>query len=130
MLCDVSYEAANKAIPWRRIGNLNGTDTKQLREGGAKLGYRTESTPQDRLKPIHPPKGWTEEHGTRIDHRIWTFIPANSLVKVPSPFSGWHWVVWRKNKIYDPARGVFKPTQYGDVYPSSYMQFIKENDDV
>lgn len=124
MLCDVSYEDANRAIPWRREGILNGTTTTQLREGGINLSYETESTPQDRLKVVRAPKGWA---GKKVGPEIWSFIPNNSLVKVPHPLGrghGWHWVVWRKGKIYDPARGVFKPAKYNTI-PSSYMEFKK-----
>lgn len=128
MLCDVIYEEAYRVIPWGREGLLNGVCTKQLREGAAKLGYRTQSTPQNRLKLISAPPGWPR----KIDHTIWSLIPNNSLVKLPQLLGarGWHWVVWRKGKIYDPARGVFKPEKYGDWYPSSYMKFIEETDDV
>ena len=115
MLCDVTYEEANRAIPWRREGCHGGTTTTQLREGGKKLGYVTESTPKNRLKPL------------RI--RSWIAIPDNSLVKIPHPKGpgyGWHWVVWRKGQIYDPARGVFRNLG-GSSTPSSYMQFLKED---
>ena len=131
MLCDVTYEEANRAIPWRREGILNGTTTKQLRDGGLRLGYVTRSTPGDRLKVIQAPKGWVEEHGSKVDHNIWSFIPENSLVKVPGGDHGrWHWVVWRKGRVYDPAIGVFRPRHYverfSDKVPSSYMQFVPE----
>ena len=122
MLCNVPYEEANRAIPWRREGCLQGTTTRQLREGAEKLGYKTESTPKNRLKPLIGPK-WI---------KTWTAIPDNSLVKVPHPKGsshGWHWVVWRKGQIYDPARGVFRNLS-GTSTPSSYMQFLKETDDV
>jgi len=114
MLCDVTYEEAEKAIPWRRHGCAFGTDTKMLREGAIKLGYSTESTPQNRLKRISLP--------------LWFRIPYNSLVKIPidGMQNAWHWVVWRNDRIYDPARGVFRPRNYGNHYPTSYMQFIKE----
>lgn len=127
MLCNVTYAEAYRAIPWRREGILNGTCTKQLREGATKLGYRTESTPQDRLRLISPPPDWPKE----IDHTIWSLIPDNSLVKMPQLLGegGWHWVVWGGGHIYDPARGVFTPEEYGDGYPSSYMEFIKVGDD-
>jgi hypothetical protein len=39
-------------------------------------------------------------------------------------------VAWRKGKIYDPARGVFTNIRFGDGLAVSYMQFIKENDNV
>lgn len=129
MLCDVTYEAANRAIPWRREGNLEGTTTKQLREGAAKLGYSTESTPQHRLKPIKIPKFWeTLPHPILAD--FWHLIPDNSLVKIPHPKGsgwGWHWVAWRKERIYDPARGVFTPNKHG-TKPTSYMKFTKIDD--
>jgi hypothetical protein len=119
MLCDVTYEEAERAIPWRKRGHLGGTTTKQLREGGIKIGYTTRSTPEDRLKPLRG--------------KEWKDIPDNSLVKVPHPKGpnfGWHWVAWRKGKIYDPARGVFTNIRFGDGLAVSYMQFIKENDNV
>ncbi len=123
MLCDVTYEEAEKAIPWRREGCLEGTTAKMLREGAEKFGYQTHSTPQNRLKPIRAPKepeGWST-----MD--VWDMIPDNSLVKIANPKGpnhGFHWVVWRKNKIYDPACGVFR------IYwalPLSYMIFIDWN---
>lgn len=128
MLCDVEYEDANRAIPWRREGCLNGTTTKQLIEGAAKLGYETRG---DRLQIVRPPAGWVEQHGTKVDYRIWTFIANNSLVKVPGPDGrNWHWVVWRKGKIYDPARGVFKPEKFqetfGLCFQTSSLQFVPE----
>ncbi len=125
MLCDVTYEKAYEAIPWRREGILNGTNTTMLRQAGLKLGYRTVSTPQDRLKLISPPPGWPKE----IDHTIWSLIPDNSLVKLPQLLGerGWHWVVWRNGKIYDPTCGVFRPEKYGGRYPSSYMEFKKKD---
>ena len=124
MLCDATYEDADRAIPWRREGNLEGTTTKQLREAAAKLGYEGRGTQRDRLKLISAPPGWPK----KIDHTIWSLIPDNSLVKLPQLLGarGWHWVTWRKGKIYDPARGVFKPEKYGDHYPSSYMHFVPE----
>ena len=127
MLCDVTYEEAYRVIPWRREGILNGTSATQLRAGGIRLGYRTESTPQDRMKPITVPFAWPKT----IDYTIWSLIPAGSLVKLPQLLGarGHHWVAWRKGKVYDPARGVFKPETVGDHYPSSYMEFIKETDD-
>ena len=134
MLCDTTYEAADRAIPWRREGSKGGTRTSQLREGARKLGYRTEGTTKNHLKVIQAPDGWVEEHGTKVDHRIWTFIPDNSLVKLPKPLGrNWHWVVWRNGKIYDPAVGVFKPRKYAELdghelFPTSYLQFIKIED--
>jgi hypothetical protein len=129
MLCDVTYEEANRSIPWRRKGNLEGITTKMLREAAGKLGYSTESTPQDRLKIVKAPKSWDP-----LPHPIvsdfWHLIPDNSLVKIPHPKGpgwGWHWVAWRKERIYDPARGVFHPSKYG-TKPSSYMEFIKSDD--
>lgn len=116
MLCDVTYDEAIRAIPWRRVGLLDGTSTKMLVAGAAKLGYEPEASPGRlpyRLRVL-PDKSWTN-------------IPNNSLVKIPHPSGpefGWHWVVWRKKKIYDPARGVFRPANY-DHQLSSYMEFRK-----
>lgn len=113
MLCEVTYEEAEKAIPWRKEGLLYGTSAKQLREGALKLGYTTKSTAQNRMKPLKDKK--------------WEVIPNNSLVKIPHPDSDtrmFHWVVWRKGKIYDPARGVFTLRNIS-LTPSSYMEFIK-----
>jgi hypothetical protein len=127
MLCDVSYEEAERVIPWRLSGYIRGTDSAQLRAGGSRLGYYTESTPQNRLKPLRLPKKWIEEYDTVqnwVRTKLWLMIPDNSLVKIRNPESPlWHWVVVRKGAIYDPARGVFKPEKY-DATPSSYMQFI------
>ncbi len=130
MLCGVTYEEAYRIIPWRKHGILFGTDTKMLRAGAERLGYRTESTPQDRLRVVRPPKDWGGLAGALISD-FWYLIPDNSLVKVPHPKGrnyGWHWVAWRKEHIYDPARGVFHPSKYG-TKPASYMEFIKETDD-
>ena len=130
MLCNATYEVAYRAIPWRRTGVLRGTDTTMLRRAGIKLGYRTESTPQNRLKPLKAPRGW-EGLPPPLVEDFWVLIPDNSLVKIPHPKGpgwGWHWVAWRKGRVYDPARGVFAPGKYG-VKPSSYMEFIKEIDD-
>lgn len=126
MLCDVDYEKAKGAIAWRKKGTYS-IRTKQLRDGAMVLGYRTEGTPENRLKLISAPPGWPK----KIDYTIWSLIPDNSLVKLPQLLGarGWHWVVWRKGKIYDPVRGVFTPIRYGDRYPSSYMRFIKKEDD-
>lgn len=121
MLCGVTYEEADQAIPWRRDGHKHGTTTAMLRQGALKLGYATRSTPKNRLKPIYAPKdipSWELSI-------LWLSIPGNSLVKIPHPKGsgyGWHWVVWRNKKVYDPARGVFRKF---DTMPSSYMEFIK-----
>jgi ABC-type bacteriocin/lantibiotic exporter with double-glycine peptidase domain len=127
MLCNVTYEEASKSIPWRREGVLRGTTTKQIIEGAIKLGYETK---HDQLQVIRPPEGWVTENGTNVDYRIWSFIANNSLVKVPADFSrNWHWVVYNKNKIYDPARGVFKPKKFHEAFdhmsfPTSSLQFV------
>lgn len=126
MLCDVTYEEAERAIPWRREGNLRGTYTRQLREGGFRLGYYTKSTPQDRLKPIIYSKFRAQLPPNTLSN-VWYLMPDNSLVKVPHPEGiqhGSHWVVWRNGKIYDPARGVFRPAKYNGR-PTSYMHFMK-----
>lgn len=126
MLCDVTYELAKVSILWGKRGLLDGTTTRQLRDGGMLLGYRTESTPENRLKKVRAPGAWKNMR-LAMTQDWWYLIPANSLVKVGSEHDGWHWVVWRKNKIYDPARGVFHPGKHG-AKPLSYMQFIKETD--
>ena len=120
MLCDVSYEKALPAIRWRATSGNRGTTTHMLREAARKLGYRTKSTPQKRLKIIKAPDVWV---GKTVGGEIWGFIPENSLVKIPCKI-GWHWVVWRKGKVYDPAKGVFRPRKY-DKIPTSYMEFVK-----
>src|SRR3546814_11699373 len=110
MLCDVAYEDADNAIPWRRHGVSRGTTTTQLREGGAKLGYSTKSTPHDRLKPISVPDEWISDVDRQVGPEIWGLIPANSLVKVPnSDGRNWHWGVWDGERIIDPGRGTFEP---------------------
>lgn len=112
MLCDVTYEEAERVIPWRKHGCLYGTDTKQLREGAKRLGYEGLGTATQQLR--------------RLPEKNWLLIPDRSLVKVAHPdpkIRQWHWVVWRKRKIYDPGRkGVFKPQRYGQK-PQAYMQF-------
>ncbi len=127
MLCDVSYEAAYRAIPWRKKGITFGTDTKMIRAGAAMLGYTGIGTPKHQLKRIKQPpfasivpgQQWHERPSTAD---MWRAIPDNSLVKVEAPH-GWHWVAWRKGKVYDPARGgAFKPERY--VKPVAYMQFV------
>jgi len=124
MLCDVTYGEAKAAILWPTFDPkkniLCGTTTRMLRAAAAGLGYTTKSTPQNRLKIIKAPDVWI---GTTVGGEIWNFIPENSLVKIPGKF-GWHWVVWRKGKIYDPARGVFLPRKY-DHIPTSYMEFVR-----
>lgn len=125
MLCNVTYEQAERAIEWRRAGCRQGTTTKQLRDAAIVLRYRTESTPENRLKVLRAPIHWVPLPGCSISD-WWYLLPSNSLVKIGSEHVGWHWVVWRKNKIYDPARGVFHPSKHG-AKPLSYMQFIKED---
>ena len=119
MLCDVTWEQARDAIVWpsRRYY----TTTKQIRGAAWDLKF---ATMQGRLQIIRIPKT-REWEGKLVDHKIWSLIPHNSLVKIPSgnEYSGrWHWMVWRNGKVYDPARGVFKPEKVGRV-PSSYMEF-------
>lgn len=126
MLCAVTYEEAEKAIPWRSSSSIHGTDTKQLREGAMRLGYSTESTLQHRLKPVKAPKSWEGLLPPMVSD-WWALIPDNSLVKIPHPKGpswGWHWVAWRSGRVYDPAYGVVAPGKYG-VKPLSYMEFKK-----
>ena len=123
MLCDVTYEEADRAIPWRRHGCAFGTDTKMLRAAAKSLGYEGQGTPKHQLRRIN-------RKPESVVADMWRDIPYNSLVKIPHPdpnISIWHWVVWRNDRIYDPARGVFRPRNYGNHYPTSYMQFIKED---
>ena len=129
MLCDVTYEEATRVIPWRRQGVLYGTDIKQLREGAMTLGYKNPSDRPPRMKTIKPPKSW-DDLLPPIQSDWWHLIPDNSLVKVrhPTDKTIWHWVAWRKGRVYDPARGVFTPGKSG-LKPSSYMQFVKEEKD-
>ena len=127
MLCDVTYDRAEQAIEWRRAGCYQGTTTRQLRDAAIVLRYYTISTPENRLKVVRTPIQWQLMPPPSISD-WWYLIPANSLVKIGSDHVGWHWVVWRKNKIYDPARGVFHPSKHG-AKPLSYMQFIKEKED-
>lgn len=61
------------------------------------------------------------------DCLTWSDIPNNSIAFVVNEFyvclMG-HWVVYKKGKIYDPARGVFKPSKY-DKQPSSYLHVTR-----
>ena len=67
------------------------------------------TTDRKRLKPV----------------KSWEDIPDNSLVKISRKGRrNWHWVVWRNRKIYDPARGVFKPLRFGRL-PSSFIQILR-----
>ena len=128
MLCNATYEEVYRHIPWRREGILYGTDTKMLRTAAERLGYECRSTPMDRLKVIKAPKSWNGLPPPLVDD-WWHLIPDNSLVKVRHPTrSQWHWVAWRKGRVYDPARGVFAPGKSG-YKPSSYMEFVKEETD-
>lgn len=109
MLCGVTYAEAESAIPNYKKGR--GTRTKQLVEGAAKLGYRALGK---RLRPLR--NQWSAG---------WRGIENNSLVKVPHPQGqNWHWVVWRDDVIYDPARGVFKPLFYPGGIPKSRLRFV------
>ena len=102
-----------------------------LREtvGKIKNNCHTKSTPQNRLKAVRL-KDWDIEWGKLPPpgtSDYWYSIPDNSLVKIKfdQATSGrFHWVVWRKQKIYDPACGVFHPSRYG-YKPISYMEFVK-----
>ena len=126
MLCDVTYDKAAGVILWE-WGKYKGTTTKQLRVAALSFGYPVDSTPQLRLKVVREPKGWRDANTPAPSTSDWWYlIPPNSLVKIKrdNASSGdWHWVVWKKNKIYDPARGVFHPSRYNHK-PSSYMQFL------
>lgn len=124
MLCNVTYEEADKAIPWRREGNVHGASTTMLRVGGHMLGYWTESTPQDRLKVVRAPKSWADLPLPMVSD-FWALVPDNSLVKVAGGEGLWHWVAWRKGRVYDPARGVFTPGKYSKK-PTAYMKFMKK----
>ena len=111
MLCDVSYEEAHRSISWFPSAKIWGVDTKMIREGAIKLGYAFIGTEQGRMIPL--------------GKRNWLQIPHNSLVKVPNPKEPghWHWVVWRKNKVYDPALGVFPSHRY-PWRPTSYATLV------
>ncbi len=127
MLCDVDYILALQAIPFRKRGLMGGTTTTQIREGASTLGYTTKSTPQNRLKVVRRDKKEWKWMPDAMTSDYWYSIPNNSLVKIKhDQCTGgkFHWVVWRKQKIYDPARGVFHPSRYG-YKPISYMEFVK-----
>lgn len=139
MLCDVGYEDAYRVIPWRRHGCQFGTDTKMLRTAALRLGYEGRGTPKHQLKRIHMIAERAREVGIKAGrypsnlhrplpearHDEWNKLPDNSLVKVEGgPKGAWHWVVWAKGKVYDPARGVFRPSKY-DRFPVAYMEFKK-----
>jgi ABC-type bacteriocin/lantibiotic exporter with double-glycine peptidase domain len=115
MLCDVKYEKAYDAIDWRPSSTIHGLDTRQLRDAADKLGYNTYGGIDGRLLPCGPTR--------------WRAIPSRSLVKIPNPNGQgmWHWVVWKGNKVYDPARGVFKASVHGGV-PTSYLRFSKRSE--
>ena len=126
MLCDVTYEEAMRVIPWRKRGMLDGCSTRMLREGALKLHYLTDSTPAMRLKVVRDPRHWKNIPTRAMLQDWWYIIPYNSLVKIKHDHgtqSGWHWVVWKKGKVYDPSRGVFHPGKFG-YKPMSYMQFV------
>lgn len=133
MLCDVTYDEVNMAIQWRKHGCLHGTDTKMLRAAAKRFGYEGRGTKMNQLKRIKQPPGASIEPGKRYHEQptlaeIWQALPDNSLVKVPHPKGptwGWHWVAWRKGKIYDPALGVFR-LKGVRARPSAYMTFKKE----
>ncbi len=131
MLCDVTYEEVDRVILWRKHGYLYGTDTRMLCMAAERLGYESRGTKTNQLKRIKQPPGASLEPGKRYHEApstadMWRDIPNNSLVKVPRPDeSMWHWVAWRKGKIYDPARGVFNPERTG-LRPSAYMHFVPE----
>ncbi len=124
MLCELDYEQAAGMIDWK-YGKYKGTTTKQLREAAQLVGYNVRGTKTDRLKVVRKPIEW---YDMPIPNTAdwWYTLPDNSLVKIRQPErgSGWHWVVWKKNKIYDPARGVFHPSKYG-YKPNSYLEFLK-----
>lgn len=115
MLCNVTYEEVLDVI----VINGYGTTTDNARAAGLSLGYKTRSTKKNRLKVVRKPKGYEGD--------LWSLIPGNSLVKIAKDEGehGWHWVVWRKNRIYDPSWGVYKSERYGRI-PKSYMEFIKD----
>lgn len=125
MLCDVTYEQAAKVIDYK-YGKYKGTSTKQLREAAWRLGVPTRGTKKQRLKVVRAPTWWDKYIPPSLSD-WWYLIPDNSLVKIKRynvTGGRWHWVVWRKEKVYDPARGVFHPSKYG-WKPSSYLEFVK-----
>ena len=126
MLCNATYEDVYRTIPWRRQGILCGTDTKMLLTAAERLGYEGRSTPENRMKVVKAPKSW-EDLPPPLPDDWWHLIPNNSLVKVRHPTDNtiWHWVAWRKGRVYDPARGVFTPGKSG-LKPASYMHIVPE----
>ena len=127
MLCDVTYEEALKAIPWRKRGMLEGCSTRMIREGAEALGFGVRGTKTDRLKTVREPKAWRGLPNP-ITEDFWRMIPDNSLVKIKHDHgytqNGWHWVSWRKQKVYDPGRGVFHPGKFGHK-PRAYLEILK-----
>lgn len=113
MLCGVSYEEAWKQFAWKPSQYTHGLTTKDIREAAERLGYITIGGVGGRLLPCGPTR--------------WEAIPSRSLVKIPHPTRPgvWHWVVWHRRKVYDPARGVFRLNKY-DWVPTSYLRFERK----
>lgn len=112
MLIDITYETAFHILfssqPKKRKYYLT---TKAIKTAAVVNGFIVE---QDRLKRC----------------KEWNDVPSNSLVKVWGehiPKNYWHWVVYRKEKIYDPGRGVFKPDKY-PLQLKSYLEVKKGPD--
>lgn len=128
MLCLVTYEQAHAAIPWSKRDKKSGTTTKQLTTSIHNLGFIPNGTNRGYLKRLI-----VGVHDDRSDVRfLWNHIPNNSLVKIPGEADDWHWVVWRKGKIYDPSLGVFTPRHYSnrfpEMIPTSYIHVEKKDD--
>lgn len=59
--------------------------------------------------------------------KAWSEVPSNSLVKIRHKgHSNWHWVAYRKGKVYDPARGVSTTNKCGKG-PSSYIEICSDS---
>lgn len=103
MLMDVTYEEALNAL-FLRGAEKHYTKTKEIICGVNHLGGSTE---KGRLTPC----------------KKWDQVPDNSLVKIRwKGVRDWHWVVWRKGKVYDPALGVFRKNYPNEDNLSSYLK--------
>jgi hypothetical protein len=126
MLCDVNYEEAKKSIRFSPSRINLAAGSYQIYDAGKKLGHKIDCDGKGvyrrgRLKKVPE---------SDLDMSPWFNVPYHSIVRVVTPkdkprgYDKYHWVVWDKGKIYDPARGVFKPETY-DKEPEGYMEFIR-----